>query len=96
VIESGGNDAISLRAESCEVGVPPRRDSRSGAIATKPFGCLAHEIGDAEDLVDDDHGRCGLRTLGVGEIGGDRVFAAEELDVLRMNIRRRRRPVDAG
>ena len=28
--------AISLRAESCVAGVPPRRDNRSGAIATKP------------------------------------------------------------
>ena len=36
VTVSGFSVAMSLRAESGELGEPPRRDNRSGAIATKP------------------------------------------------------------
>ena len=36
MVVSGLSVAMSLRALSGEAGVPPRRDSKSGAIATKP------------------------------------------------------------
>ena len=62
-----------------------RRD-RDEAVLRELLGRLSDEVRHAEDLVNDDDCRRGLRALGIGDVRRDGVFAAEVLNVLGVNV----------